>query len=172
MLSSTEELVVRLSLLEKTFETISDTMFFNTIRNEGRITQADQAMNRKTFLEYQREIDHKLDHVWFPAYQDGGRIDAAKADVFALGCMMLELISGEHPFAEMKMMEGKGLIHQHQYAYTLIPRFRLQPKRCYTQIPKEVGAVFKAACEMLHPNPDERVSAAAASLHPWIFESQ
>ena len=162
---------MRLHLDGSVFATITNKMFYSTVKSQGRLTQADQAMSRSTFKNAKRETP-LIEHIWFPAYQDGGRIDAAKADVFGLGCMMLELISGEHPFPEIHMLANKGFAQDFMLAYPLIPRFRLQPKRCFKQIPNDVGAVFTAACEMLNPDPDKRVSAAAASLHPWIIEAQ
>ena len=124
-----------------------------------------------TYRNHER-MPPSIPHSWFPFYQNGGKIDAAKADVFALGCVMMELISSENPFPEVKMLENSNRHPDDKVAYPLIPRFRLMPKRCYTQMVNSKLSGYSGACAMLHPNPEKRITAAAAASHYWIPLSQ
>ena len=124
-----------------------------------------------TYRNHER-MPPEIPHSWFPFYQNGGKIDAAKADVFALGCVMMELISSENPFPEIKMLENSNRHPDDKLAYPLIPRFRLMPKRCYTQMVNSKLSGYTGACAMLHPDPEKRITAAAAASHYWIRYSQ
>ena len=171
LLTPTEELVVRFRLEERHFARISDGSFNQVLLRDGRISKADQVILDTSYRNHTR-TPATIPHTWFPFYQNGGKIDAAKADVFALGCVMMELISGENPFPEVKMLENSNRHPDDKVAYPLIPRFRLMPKRCYTQMKQSKLSGYSGACAMLHPNPEERITAAAAASHYWIRISQ
>ena len=89
---------MRFHLEERHFARISDGSFQRVLLRDGRISKGDQVILNTTYRNHER-MPPSIPHSWFPFYLDGGKIDAAKADVFALGCVMMELISGERiPF--------------------------------------------------------------------------
>ena len=149
---------------------ISRDSLVNILKLEERVSKVDRASGHSVYSKANRD-PKDLPHTWFPAYQ-GGWIDAAKADVFALGCMMLELISSENPFPKVQLLDSLSWPKEMRLAIPLIPRFRLLPKRCVKHIRNNRVVVFTAACEMLHPDPEKRVTAADAASRPWIEVSQ
>ena len=118
-------------------------------------TQEDRGVSR---TRSSAKLSH-VEHHWFPEYQE--RVyDAAKSDCYALGCMLLELVSAEHPYPVINQTN----------VVSLIWRFRLYPKRCVKQLHHRNIAGYNLAASLMHPDPSVRPTPVHVLQNAWINE--
>ena len=123
-------------------------------------TAADEEEERKGNIRGLNSRIGRLEHRWYREYQELA-YDAAKADCYALGCLMLELASGEHPYPLVVKQDPVDVV-------SLVWRFRLYPKRCRKSLSDSHQAGFDVAAYLLHPDPAKRWTPLQVLQDKWI----